>query len=139
MYRWLPILFLFTTQACGPGMATGVNVTPGSFSDVVQGIYKGRMTSHLVDTTDYTLSVIPVNDSTIRIEPRGSENTSAFIALLNGPSPTVLKIYYQDEQIGTIIAGVMKYRRSMGLDYSEYFSGSLVRQKNGKNQKTTAQ
>lgn len=139
MIRCLAIFFVCSGLSCGPVGQPGDKVTPGSFSDAVRGVYQGRMVSHLADTTGYRVRVLAVNDSMVRIEPLDTEYSSAFLARLEGPSSAVLKIFYQEDQIGTFIAGVMKYRRALGSEYREYFSGSLVREEKEKNLKSTAQ
>lgn len=131
MTRLIIVFLLFSGLSCAPGMQNKTSVSEDSYAFAISGTYEGRLRSHSLDSANIQIKVVPISDSLIRIEPDESLATSSsFIVEIKGPSHTVLKMFYQGEQIGTIIAGVMKYRRSYGIDYSEYFSGSLLKDEN---------
>lgn len=121
MIRGILLFIIIGILACGQHTQS---VSKDSYAAFVSGIYEGRLVTHSIDSVSYRIRIDAISDSSIRISPEANTGNASFIARVSGPSNTVLRIYYSDEQIGTIIGGVLKYKRSLGADYHEYFSGT---------------
>ncbi len=119
----LPLL-LWVLIACGP---IAQQLSPDSYATAVAGEYEGRLQQNDQSYPNCVVTLTAVSDSVVHISL--SEGQGEFLVRLSGPSSTVLRLYYREEQIGTLIAGVLQFKRRFGMDYNEYFSGNRIKEK----------
>ena len=124
MIRWSHPLLLWVLIACVP---TAQQISPDSYAASVAGEYQGRLSQNGKEYPGHIVHLTAVSDSVVRVSY--SEGQGDFLVSLSGPSATVLRLYYREEQIGTLIAGTLQFKRRFGLEYSAYFSGNQIKKR----------
>lgn len=124
MIRWSLPLLLWLLIACVP---TAQQLSPDSYAATVAGEYEGRLSQNGQEYPGHIVHLTAVSDSVVRISFSGGQGD--FLVNLSGPSATVLRLYYREEQIGTLIAGTLQFKRRFGMEYNEYFSGNIIKQR----------